>query len=245
MPEGPSLLILKEAILKFRGKKILEAWGNAKFEIPLLQKQVVRDIRTWGKQLFFVLDDNRYIRIHLLMFGSYEVNKQTKPDRTLRLALRFGNGRVFFYACSVKLIEGDLTKDYDWSADVMSDAWKPLRTKKKLKELKKTLVCDAMLDQQIFSGVGNIIKNEVLFRIRVHPETIVRKMPEKKISELVKESRRYSFEFLEWKKKFVLRKHWLVHTKKICVRCNIPLIKKYCGKTNRRTFFCSNCQIKY
>ncbi|MGJ9419020.1 hypothetical protein ACHAC9_14805 [Massilia sp. CMS3.1] len=26
-----------------------------------------------------------------------------------------------------------------------------------------------LLDQDIFSGVGNVIKNEVLFRIRVHP----------------------------------------------------------------------------
>ena len=31
------------------------------------------------------------------------------------------------------------------------------------------MVCDALLDQTVFAGVGNIIKNEVLFRTGVHP----------------------------------------------------------------------------
>ncbi len=109
----------------------------------------------------------------------------------------------------------------------------------------KTQVCDALLDQQIFSGVGNIIKNEVLFRIKVHPETETGMLPPKKLTELINEARNYSFDFLKWKREFVLTKHWLVHTKKTCVKCNIPLIKKYCGETQRRTFFCENCQVKY
>lgn len=55
------------------------------------------------------------------------------------------------------------------------------------------MVCDALLDQQIFSGVGNIIKNKVLFRIRVHPESVVTKLPPSKLNELVKEAKVYSF----------------------------------------------------
>ncbi|HRO68823.1 MAG TPA: hypothetical protein PK951_00545 [Chitinophagaceae bacterium] len=42
------------------------------------------------------------------------------------------------------------------------------------------MVCDALLDQEIFSGVGNIIKNEVLYRIRVHPESLIGDIPLKK-----------------------------------------------------------------
>ena len=40
-----------------------------------------------------------------------------------------------------------------------------------------TLVCDALLDQDLFAGVGNIIKNEVLFRTRVHPESTIGDLP--------------------------------------------------------------------
>jgi endonuclease-8 len=244
MPEGPSLYILKEEIQRFEGKKILHAYGNAKIDMDALTGKKLLEIRTWGKQLFLVLPKST-VRIHLLMFGSYSVNEQTKPDRSLRLALEFSEGTVYFYTCSVKLLEKGWEESYDWSADVMSDKWDPRGARKKLKGMPGTLVCDALLDQQVFSGVGNIIKNEVLYRIFLHPETLVGHIPSLKLTQLIKEAKLYSFDFLQWKKKFELKKHWLAHTKKTCLRCDLPFIKKYCGKTKRRTFFCENCQVKY
>ena len=244
MPEGPSLVILREAIAKFKNKKIIAARGNAKIDLSLLANKKIVDFKLWGKQLFICLDGIT-IRIHLLMFGSYSIDEQTKPDKSLRLKLSFRRGFLYFYTCSVRILEGNLDELYDWEADVLSDRWNPSKAKKKLRAMPGTLVCDALLDQQIFSGVGNIIKNEVLYRIRLHPETLIVNVPARKLTELVNESRNYSFDFLKWKKAFVLRKHWLVHTKKICLRCNLPVIKKYCGKTKRRTFFCENCQVKY
>ena len=73
---------------------------------------------------------------------------------------------------------------------------------------------DALLDQHIFSGVGNIIKNEVLHRIRVHPESTVGALPSRKLGEMIKQARDYSFDFLEWKKAYVLRKHWQVASRR-------------------------------
>jgi endonuclease VIII len=244
MPEGPSILILKETVLPFRGKKILAVKGNAKIEQELLVNKKIIDFRSWGKQFFICLQGVN-IRIHFLMFGSYSVNTQTKPDRSLRLGLFFTKGAIYFYTCSVRLITDDLNSLYDWEADVLSEHWNPAKARKKLKAMPGTMVCDVLLDQHVFSGVGNIIKNEVLYRIKLHPETLIKNIPARKKTELIKEARNYSFDFLKWKKEFVLKKHWLAHTKKICQRCELPLIKKYCGKTKRRTFFCKNCQIKY
>jgi endonuclease VIII len=107
------------------------------------------------------------------------------------------------------------------------------------------LACDALLDQDIFAGVGNIIKNEVLFRIRVHPMAKIGDLPAPKLRALVDEARQYSFDFFEWKKAFVLKKHWLAHTRRTCPRCNIPLVKAHLGKTHRRSFFCERCQVRY
>jgi endonuclease-8 len=244
MPEGPSIAILKEIIFPFKGKKILSAKGNTKIEKDLLVNKKIIDFRSWGKQ-FFICLKGLTVRIHFLMFGSYSVNEQTKQDKSLRLGLIFDKGAIYFYTCSVKLLNGDLDKLYDWEADVLSDRWNASKARKKLKAMPDTTVCDALLDQQVFSGVGNIIKNEVLYRIKLHPETLIKNIPPKKITELINEARNYSFDFLKWKKEFVLKKHWLAHTKKICQRCELPLTKKYCGKTKRRTFFCENCQVKY
>ena len=244
MPEGPSIIILKELILPFKGKKILDATGNASIEMDRLKNKKVIDIRSWGKQLFLVLDTFA-VRVHFLLFGSYSVDEQTKPDKSVRLCLTFKKGRIFFYTCSVRILEGSIDDLYDWSADVMSDKWNAAKARKKLKAHPQSMACDALLDQQIFSGVGNIIKNEVLYRIYLHPETRVLHIPPRKLTQLINEARNYSFDFLKWKKQYVLRKHWLAHTKKICQRCKLPIIKKYCGVTKRRTFFCVNCQRLY
>jgi len=240
MPEGPTIVLLNEAVQAFEGKKITAVAGNAKIDLSLIAGNKVH-FKTWGKHFLICLPQVT-IRIHFLMFGSYSINEQTRPDKSLRLCLKFKNGAVYFYTCAVRLLEDTPDKIYDWSADVMNDKWNAAKARKKLKAIPEFLVCDALLDQQIFSGVGNIIKNEVLYRIKLHPENLVGNIPPRKLSLLLKEARQYSFDFLKWKKAFELKKHWLAYTKKICARCNLPFQKKYCGKTKRRTFFCNNCQ---
>jgi endonuclease VIII len=243
MPEGPSIVILKEEVQPFIGKKIIKVEGNSKQDIQRLSGKTIIDFKSWGKHFLICFEDFT-VKIHFMLFGSYKINGQ-KEDRAPRLRLIFDEGEMNFYACSVKILEENLDEIYDWTSDVMTDLWNPKAAKEKLKSIPDTLVCDALLDQNIFTGVGNIIKNEVLFRTRIHPESKIGNIPQKKINELIKEARNYSFDFLEWKKQYVLRKHWLAHTKTVCPRCNIPFVKKHLGKTHRRSFYCENCQILY
>lgn len=242
MPEGPSIAILKEAVQLFKGKKILSATGNTSIDKDRLVNKKITDFKSWGKH-FLICLPNFTLRIHFMLFGSYSVNEQIK--KVSRLHLHFSNGDLYFYTCSIKFIEDELNLVYDWSGDVLNENWDAKKAKKKLKAQPDLLVCDALLDQHIFAGVGNIIKNEVLFRIRVHPENTIQSLPPRKLTQLINEARTYSYDFLEWKKAFVLRKHWLIHIKKTCPRCHIPVIKKHLGKTDRRTFYCENCQVLY
>jgi endonuclease-8 len=244
MPEGPSILLMKEDLQKFAGKKVVKADGNAKFEKEPLAGKTLLEIRTFGKQTYLVFDEIS-VRIHLLMFGSYSVDEQTKPDKSLRLSLQFKVGGMYFYTCSVKLIDSKDLEKIDWEADIMSEEWDSKKAEKKLKSNPEMMVCDALMNQDIFSGVGNIIKNEVLFRIGVQPESLLGNMPPKKIKELITEARNYSFDFLKWKRDFVLKKHWLVHTKAICPKCGEKLVKKQTGKGKRRSFYCLNDQKLY
>jgi endonuclease VIII len=243
MPEGPSIVILKEEVLQFKGRKVLSVEGNSKEDIERLKGKTVKDFRSWGKHFLICFNDFT-VRIHFLLFGRYRVNE--RKDSPPRLSLKFTNGELNFYACSVKFIEDNLDEVYDWSADVMADEWNEKAAIKKLKEKPQTLACDALLNQDIFAGSGNIIKNEVLFRIRVHPESKIGDLPATKLKEMAKEACNYSFDFYNWKKVFELKKHYQVHTKKICPRCDIPLIyKKNLGKANRTAFYCEVCQVKY
>ena len=118
----------------------------------------------------------------------------------------------------------------------------PAAARKKLQTRPELLACGALLDQNVFAGVGNIIKNEVLFRIRLHPLSTVGALPARKLSRLVAEARNYSFDFLEWKRAYVLKKHLLVHRQKDCPECGAKLKIAHLGRTHRRAFFCENCQ---
>jgi len=128
------------------------------------------------------------LRVHFMPFGSYRIDE--RREATPRLSLGFDNGELNFCACAV----------YDWSADVMSPLWNPRPARRKLKAQPQTLACDALLDQDVFAGCGNIIKNEVLHRIRVHPESTIGTLPARKLGERVRQASDYSFDFYEWKK---------------------------------------------
>jgi endonuclease-8 len=243
MPEGPSIVILKEAVQQFKGEKILHAGGNTqKIALDTLKGLTIVDFKSWGKHFLICLPDFT-IRIHFLLFGSYLISERKNAQP--RLSLQFEHGEINFYACSVKRIDGSLDSMYDWQADVMSPLWNGDEALRKLRANPRMLVCDSLLDQHIFSGVGNIIKNEVLFRIHVHPESLVGKLPAAKLQEMVKDAVVYSFLFLSWKKQYVLRKHWLIHTKAECPRDHVPVHRKKLGKTQRRSFFCPLCQWLY
>ncbi|MBB5395458.1 DNA-formamidopyrimidine glycosylase family protein [Mucilaginibacter sp. AK015] len=243
MPEGPSILILKEKLQPFTGQKVIAAsCNNGTLDARILTGQTITAFKSWGKH-FLICFAGFTIRIHMMMFGTYRINSRT--EKSPRLHLQFEDGELNFYACQLKLIEEPLDEVYDWQADVMSEAWDTKKAIKKMKAIPGLLACDALMDQQIFSGVGNIIKNEALFRSRIHPESVIAAMPPKKVKELITETILYSFEFLEQRKEGTLKRHWQAYHKKECPRNHVPFISKDTGRSRRASFYCELCQVKY
>lgn len=242
MPEGPTLLIASEEAQRFVGRKVLRVEGNTRLlDIGRMQGKVVREIRTWGKHLLLRFDGFT-LKVHFMLFGSYRINER-RENAHVRLGLGFSKGEELnFYASSVQYLEGDLDAVYDWSADVLSPDWDAAAARAKLRAMPERLVCDALLDQSVFSGVGNIIKNEVLFRIRLHPLSQVGALPARKLAQMVEQARQYSFDFLAWRRQHVLKKHLLAHNRATCPRDGTPFRRAHLGRSNRRAFFCVTCQ---
>ena len=122
MPEGPSIVILREEItaLDIIGQKLLKAEGNTKIEKEKLVGQKLVAIHSRGKHILIQFEKDT-IKIHLMMFGSYRINerKETSP----RLTLLFKDAEINFYTCSVKFLEEPIEEIYDRSVDVMSPDW--------------------------------------------------------------------------------------------------------------------------
>ena len=130
MPEGPSLVILKEEVAAFRGKKVVAVTGNSKQDIGRLEGKKVTAFKTWGKH-FLICFPKFTVRIHFLLFGKYAINEQRPAPA--RLSLVFPNGEFNMYNCAVRIIEEDLDEVYDWTADVMNEDWDPKGARKKTK----------------------------------------------------------------------------------------------------------------
>jgi endonuclease-8 len=243
MPEGPQMIFLKEQVAHFIGGNLVEAKGAAK-ELPfnVLKGQTLIDIRTFGKELLFCFPDFT-IGIHLMLFGKFAIDNTLK--RQLRLGLTFENGEINFYECKCTFIEVPLDQVYDWSIDVMNIAFNRDKAFEKLTKKPGQLICEALLDQNILAGVGNKIKNEVLFTRQVHPESVVGEIPPLELRKLIDECVKLSFEYLEWKREGSDDEHWQVYRKKECIRDKIPLQKQKIGKSKRSCYFCDRCQVLY
>jgi endonuclease-8 len=243
MPEGPSIIILKEALKPFKGRRVTAAKGYAKNVDPdMITGNTIKDIKSWGKQLLIQFEDFT-LRVHMGLFGSYKINEPVKKNAALHL--QFGDEEVNFSITKIEVIKEPLNKVYDWSADIMNKKWDAAKALEKLKAKPQLMICDALLDQKIFAGSGNIIKNEALFRARLHPESLCGKIPSKKLDELIKEVVKFSVEFLKWRKRGELTKHLEAYEKDICPRNHIPFHKTDTGKTKRHSFYCNKCQELY
>lgn len=242
--EGPSLLILKEELQKFRGRKILKVSGNTQQPKELLQGRTLKTIDTWGKNLFLSFDKKGsppiLTKTHFMMFGSYRIDEP--KDRVPRLQLDFQNGSIYFYACSIRFDADEYFKNLDRAVDLMSEGWNRKHVVDLLKKKKKAPLCDVLLDQTLFAGSGNIVKNEVLFNLRLHPLTALSKIADRDLPKLAEAVHDYCWHFYEWKKKFELRRHWQVYRRSRCPLCDTKLNHEELGRMKRRTFYCKKHQ---
>lgn len=241
--EGPSLVILKEELRRFKNKKVTRISGNTKQPKESLEGKTLKDVITWGKTIYLVFSGNIVTRTHFLLFGSYRID-DPRPDRIPRVEFEFPNGVVYFYSCAFSITSPEDLRDLDHRTDVLSDEWDESYVRGLLEKKGDPYLCDLLLDQELFAGAGNIVKNEVLFNLRLHPLTRLSDFDKRDRKKLIHSVRSYCENFYEWKKKFELRKHWQVYKRTNCRLCDRVLKREKLGKGKRSTFYCPHCQKK-
>ncbi|MEM5875509.1 MAG: DNA-formamidopyrimidine glycosylase family protein [Candidatus Aenigmatarchaeota archaeon] len=240
--EGPGVLVIKEKLEFLKGKIIEKVSGNTKEDKEKILNKRIVDIKSFGKRLIFDLEDV-YLIIHFLMYGSFRINEKIENKKE-RLQILVNNNIINFYNTSVKIVEKS-DFNIDERTDVMSNKFDKNLVKNKVKNY-EGFVCDVLLDQNIFSGVGNIIKNEALFRAKIHPLSIAKNLDEKIVDNLIEEVIRFSNIFyLCRKRNKPLKDFMLIYGKRKCPSCNSKVRIMNLGKYNRRTYYCENCQILY
>jgi endonuclease VIII len=247
--EGPSIHLAAEQLRPFVGHRITRISGNSQAGIDRLKNKKVKAIFAWGKHLVFQFDAV-VLRVHFLLWGTFaatvkgrSVTGDYRRASAPRLVMGFANGEIIIWSSSLKFIDdADASGGYDFTADILSDTWDPAVALQKARHWRTAEIADVLLDQEIFAGVGNIIKNEVLFRTRTNPFVRVGRLSDKKMKAIIADTRAFSLKFLELRRVFALRNSLEIYGRSKCPVCEAAVSRRVHGVRRRRSFYCSACQ---
>lgn len=258
---------LKKQILHKRIEKVNVLYngiiiGDDKTFKKEIEKREIKDITTYGKWILFNLGDKTLLS-HLRMEGKYFYVQSENPiDKHTHVILTLDNGmdlryndvrkfgkmelidtdKVFETQCLKKLgIEPDdtrLTPDY---------------LLEKLKK-KKEPIKNALLDQTIINGLGNIYANEVLFWAKISPFRESSTITKKEADNIINASRKITKESYECGgttiKSYTSSLGVIGHYQdkltvqsregQPCIICKKPITRSKIS--GRSTYYCKNCQ---
>lgn len=250
MTEGPTARLraiqIKE---RFQGEEVLDIFTRSKklFTDPrdLIGLRLDRT-DSYGKNILLFLGEYA-IRIHLMMFGSIRFeNNYSKPFQRVRLYIGFSSGKLVVYNAPIVEIDFAESIEKRLSESLGVD---PLRNwnKELLLEMLSNegnrLVGDVLLDQKIFAGVGNILRNEILHRAGIRPGRKVNEISREEKMKLVEYCKKLSEDFLEEKiKSGRIGNILMVYNRKRCGKCGDKIIFYRDKITSRKTFYCPICQ---
>ena len=183
MPEGHTIhrLALDHADW-FAGQRVHVASPQGRFSAgaDLLDGTLLEATDAHGKHLFHRFEGERYVHVHLGLFGRFFVHENPPPEPrdTTRYRL-IGGGRttdlVGATACElltpdeVAGIRSRLGPDPIRNDADPERAWAALQRR-------SIGIGRALMDQKVLAGVGNVYRAEVLFVHGVHPELPAREL---------------------------------------------------------------------
>ncbi|XP_005373882.1 PREDICTED: endonuclease 8-like 2 [Chinchilla lanigera] len=191
----------------------------------------------------------RWLQVHFGLFGSVWVNEFSRAknankrgdwrDPVPRLVLHFGSGGFLaFYNCQMSWSPAPAIEP---RCDILSEEFHRGQALEALGQPQP--VCYTLLDQRYFSGLGNIIKNEALYRARIHPLSLGSLLSPSCLETLVDHVVEFSADWLRGKIQGQ-RQHTQVYQKEQCPAGHQVLREAFGppGGLQRLTWWCPQCQ---
>lgn len=207
------------------------------------------------------------LRTHMRMNGSWHVYRPGEPWQRPRRDMRIVVGTAGFVAVafSVPVAEwltgGDLRRHGELTRlgpDLLAPGFDAAEAARRLRERSGVEVADALLNQRVMAGVGNVYKSEVLFACRVSPFARVETLTPAQIDCLVSTARRFLqanvTEGLAAMTTYMgfrrttrrddpSERLWVYgRVDEPCRRCGTPIRIAKQGRDARLTYWCPTCQ---
>jgi len=258
MPEGDTILRAAR-----RMRPVLE--GAVPDEIVTPQARHDRDgwprrlagrrvvsVETHGKHLFLRFEGDLVLHSHLRMTGAWAVYRhgarwRRSPRRAWLVLRARGHEVVEFDGPVLELItEGRRRFDQRLAAlgpDVLADEFDAARFLRRLREDDPTRgIGDALLDQRVVAGLGNIWKAEGCWGAGLDPWRPLREVADEEALAVIEDVRPRMRRAAESSRKDTADRHVYDRAGCPCPRCGAPIRARGQGDDNRTTFWCPGCQ---
>ncbi|XP_036089496.1 endonuclease 8-like 2 isoform X2 [Rousettus aegyptiacus] len=267
MPEGPSVRKFHHLISPFVGQQVVKVGGSIKkLNSATFQSLWLQDTQVHGKELFLRFDPDEETGSlgnnplpeplekkeeagdQKQTFGvrANEFSRAKKPnkrgdwkDPIPRLVLHFGGGGFLaFYNCQMSWRSSPVLRP---TSDILSEKFHRGRALEALGQ--EQPVCYTLLDQRYFSGLGNIIKNEALYRAGIHPLSLGSLLSPPQLEILVDQVVGFSAHWLQGKMQGT-QQHTEIYQKEQCPAGHQVMKEAFGppGGFQRLTWWCPQCQ---
>jgi endonuclease VIII len=192
-----------------------------------------------GKNLLFRFEGGYVLRSHLRMTGRWRVvargaQRTGLPWLVLRGAEReavlWGGPVLELHRRGVMRLGADILAEPP-DFEHMSAAFRA--------EDQTRAVGDALLDQRLVAGIGNIWKAEALWAARVSPWRLLRDVSDEELRAVLGEANRLMRGSVDTGRapRRIYRR-----AGRPCPRCGTPIVSRGQGDTNRTAYWCPACQ---
>jgi endonuclease-8 len=215
--------------------------------IQRLDGKTLERVSARGKHLLLEFGDVS-LHSHLGMSGSWHVYPRgaawRKPARAAWAVLKGESSEaVQFGGPTLRLLRADaLRRDPTLSRlgpDVLAPDFDPRVVARSLRAQPHRALGDALLDQTLVAGVGNIFKCEACFRARLDPWRPIADLSDEQLDRVVDAAHNLMQDAVEHGRhaNAVYRR-----AGQPCPTCGTRLLARGQGDANRTTYWCSRCQ---
>lgn len=230
-----------------RDERVLEV-SKKIFKKSLIGKSFI-SVKRHGKYLFIELNPI-FLIFHFGMSGdvAFFKNKKEEPKHS-RLLFKFKNGCFFSYISQRMFGRVNLTENLDQFINMKRlgpDAYTMnFNQFKRTINKKSAILKNALMNQQIVAGIGNIYSDEILFQAKIHPKTKINVLNEDQLEILFKAIKNVlkvridkKGELSTYPQDFLIPHRDKDETCPIC-DSNIQIYEI----SQRHGFFCPKCQV--
>ena len=243
MPEGDALHRTARQLQVFVGQQLGVETPHPRARVNRVAERLdgkrLVAVEAAGKNLLLRFEGGLVLRSHLRMRGRWQIlPRNGKRQGTPWLVLRGSESEAVLWNGPV--LELDESHVRSLGPDILAD---PPDLDAMLAKLRGAdpgmAIGEALLDQRLVAGIGNLWRAEALWRVRISPWRPLGELKNEEIREALEEAAQLMRRSLDsgLRERAVYRR-----AGRPCLRCGAPVRSRGQGDANRIAYWCPDCQ---